>query len=239
MEPRAPLPPSAAAPPPLARPAGAPLATPFPAIVAFSEELSPLQQVAAAIGEQAGMIFTPAQDRFVDQLVANSAEVALIDATIAPNALTSFLGGLHHQFPQLRIVLLGAAQLQEALRGQIADGTVFGFAQQPVSAERLKLLLLAALRAAPPEASPAMRGAAAGPADAAGGTDVAATAGAAHWAGAATLPGAAGPGATATMIPASVRPRWLWPLLLCLTTLAAMIVGWYASSFASQRHLLP
>jgi hypothetical protein len=222
MEPRAPPPPSAAAPPTLASTATTPLGTPFPAIVAFCDDQA---EVAVAISEQAGMILTPTQDRFVDQLVANSAEVALIDAAIAPNPLTSFLGGLHRQFPQLRIVLLGAAQLREALRGQIADGTVFGFAQQPVSAERLKLLLLAALRAGPPEATPAVRSAA--------GTVEAAAA-----AEAASIAARAPPEAPPATVSAAVRPRWFWPLLLCLTTLGAMVVGWYASSFA-QRHLLP
>jgi hypothetical protein len=123
------------------------------------------------------------------------------------------------------MLVLGAAQLHEELRGRIADGTVFRFAHKPASAERLKLLLLAALRTRPVEApSPPTLGRMAG---VTGGL-------------AGGLTGNADEAAATLMdAPGSPGPRWLWPLLLSLTALGAMVVGWYASSVASQRHLLP
>ncbi len=45
--------------------------------------------------------------------------------------------------------------------------------------------------------------------------------------------------APGNLVSSRPAPRWLWPLLLTLTALGSMVVGWYASSFASQRHLLP
>jgi hypothetical protein len=237
MEPRAPPPNSAAAPralippavaPPFAlpviptdiappdfvpcaavSPAAAPLAPPIPTVVALCEDQALLQAATAAVGRQAMLVSSPTQDRFVDQLVANGAEIAVIDMAIAPNMTTSFLISLRLQFPQLRLLVVGTVELHEELRGQIADGTVFRFALKPVSAQRLKLLLAAALRARPPQTPPSA------------GETVDES------------------GKALATIARGARPRWLWPLLLCCTTLGAMVAGWYASSLASQWHLLP
>ncbi len=250
MEPRAPLPNSAAAPRALVPPAvvfpspgTAPLATPVPTIVTLCEDQALLQAVTVAAAEQAAVINSPTPDRFIDQLVANGAEVAVIDGTTAPIVMTSFLTGLRRQFPQLRVLVAGTAMLYEELRAQIADGTVFRFAHKPTSAKRLKLLLMAALGAHPP-APPAADGVtaraavpSAAPATAtAPGADPGAT-------DTASATGAVGESADETReaIAAAprTRPRWLWPLLLCLVTCAAMLVGWYASSLASRWRLLP
>lgn len=44
---------------------------------------------------------------------------------------------------------------------------------------------------------------------------------------------------TAPIEPDGTRPRWWWPLVLGLTTLLAMVVGWYATSLASRWLPLP
>ena len=85
-------------------------------------------------------------DRFVDQLVANCAELALIDTSIAPNPTDVFLLALHRQFPQLQLVVVGPQALQSTLAAQLGEGTPFRFVPSPASPERLKTLLLAALR---------------------------------------------------------------------------------------------
>lgn len=248
MEPRAPLPASAApeaitagsrapraasgapAPPTVQVPAH------VPALVALSEDPALLQALTTAVIERAAVVTSPSVDRFVDQLVSNTAEVALIDATSAPNPITAFLRGLRRQLPQLRVIVAGTAALQEQLRDQIADGTVFRYVLKPASVQRLTPMLCTALRIGPP---PALTGRSSdGPARVADTQRpvIPPSSGLREPDDRATQP--ADPGA-ADETRGSTAPRWVRMLLLCLTGLGAMLVGWYASSFASHSHLLP
>jgi len=190
--------------------AGAPVAG-RPVIVALSEDPSLLQALTLAVIEQVSVVTSPSVDRFVDQLVANASEVALIDAATAPSPLAEFILTIRRQFPQLVLVLAGSAQLQTELAGQIADGTIFRFVHKPASAQRLKLFMDAALR----------RGAIA--------TRQTAAPDARH------SPDAAEFRSSTT----TTRPHWLWPLLWCLTTLGALTVGWIASGHAAHHYRLP
>src|SRR5581483_10492023 len=95
--------------------------------------------------EQAPIVTSSSIDRFIDQLAANNASVALIDAASAPSPAGAFTQRLRQQFPQLLIVLTGSSALQTELSGQIAAGTIFRFAPKPAAAQRLKIFLNAAL----------------------------------------------------------------------------------------------
>jgi TonB family protein len=115
------------------------------AIVALSEDPLLLEALTLAAIDRAAVVTSPSADRFADQLVANAAAVALIDAAVAPAPLDAFIATVHRQFPQLLLLLAGPASLQNQFSAQIADGTVFRFAHKPVSAQRLKLFVDAAL----------------------------------------------------------------------------------------------
>ena len=194
------------------------------AIVALSEDHTLLQALTLGIIEQAPVVTSPSVDRFIDQLMANRAEVALIDAASAPAPLEQFISALRQQFPRLLVVLAGSAQLQTSLSAQIADGTIFRFAHKPASAQRLKLFVSAALQSA---ALRGRRAAArpAGPADAADAADTANERGAT--------------GASAQINPARGPRRWLWPLVLAAAAAGALVLGWLASSYAPHRPPLP
>ncbi len=116
-----------------------------PAIVALSEDPTLLEALTLAAIEQAAVVTSPSADRFVDQLVANGADVALIDAACAPSPLEDFVASLHGQFPQLLLLIAGPPPLQHQLAAQMADGAVFRFVHKPASAQRLKLFVDAAL----------------------------------------------------------------------------------------------
>lgn len=178
-----------------------------PAVVALSEDHPLLQSLTQAVLERIAVVTCPSADRFVDQLVANGAEMALIDASIAPKPLDVFLLALHRQFPQLQVIVVGAPALQTQLATQISDGVVFRFAPKPASAERLKALLFAALRRR--ELALAELG----------DPDIAIHPSERQGAGARGV------------------SRWRWAVLLTLTAVAAAIAGWFASAYASRHLL--
>jgi TonB family protein len=145
MKPRA-APPAPAAAGRAASPAHAAAAIRAPlSIVALSEDPMLLEALTLAAVDQATVVSAPSADRFADQLVANTAAVALIDAAVAPLPLDSFIATVHQQFPQMLLLLAGPASLQNQFSAQIADGTIFRFAHKPASAQRLKLFVDAAL----------------------------------------------------------------------------------------------
>src|SRR5579863_8907518 len=77
------------------------------AIVALSDDSLLLE---ALSGVAAGSVSSaPSTDRFIDQLVANGAGIALIDATCVTTPLKGFLAALREQFPQLLLLLTGPA----------------------------------------------------------------------------------------------------------------------------------
>lgn len=121
-------------------------ASPSPAVIALSQDEALLQAVTQAVIERLAVITCPSADRFVDQLVANGADLALIDSDFAPNPLDIFLLALHRQFPSLQMVVVGSAALHATLAGKLAAGTIFRFVPRPARPERLKALLFAAIR---------------------------------------------------------------------------------------------
>jgi TonB family protein len=119
---------------------------PAPPIVVLSEDPMLLEAMAAAALDQAPVIISPTGDRFVDQLVASGAELAMIDAAAVAENLAEFLGSLRQQFPDLQLLLAGPGNVQHQIGAQMADGTVFRFVHKPASAQRLRLFVDAALR---------------------------------------------------------------------------------------------
>jgi TonB family protein len=114
-------------------------------IVALSEDPMLLEALTLAAIDHAAVVSSPSADRFADQLVANTAAVALIDAAVAPAPLDAFIATVHQQFPQMLLLLAAPASLQNQFAAQLADGTIFRFAHKPASAQRLKLFVDAAL----------------------------------------------------------------------------------------------
>jgi periplasmic protein TonB len=124
-----------------------PAAGPPPcAIVALSDDPLLLEALAGAAFEGGSVSSSPSSDRFIDQLVANGAGIALIDAASVNTPLKSFLATLREQFPQLLLLLTGPAQLQAQFSAQLADGSLFRFVHKPASSQRLRLFIDAATR---------------------------------------------------------------------------------------------
>jgi protein TonB len=161
------------------------------AIIALSDDPLLLEALTGAALAGSAVITSPSDDRFIDQLVANAAGIALIDASSVSAPLKVFIATLREQFPQLLLILAGSAQLQAQLSQQLTDGSIFRFVHKPASSQRLKLFIDAALRqqAAPerpiearPAGEPPAGGRSSGVALAAGLSGVALAAGAIAWA---------------------------------------------------------
>jgi protein TonB len=117
-------------------------------IVALSDDPLLLEALAGLSVAGTGVMSSPSSDRFIDQLVANSAGagIAIIDAASVSSSLKGFLATLREQFPQLLVMLTGPAHLQAQFEEQITDGTIFRFLHRPASSQRLRLFIDAALR---------------------------------------------------------------------------------------------
>jgi TonB family protein len=116
-----------------------------PPIVVLSEDAMLLGAVMTAALDQATVVVCASTDRFVDQLVATTPELAVVDAA-ATGDLPTLLDSLRHQFPQMQLLVAGPGNVQHLIARQLGDGTVFRFAHKPTSAARLKLFVDAALR---------------------------------------------------------------------------------------------
>ena len=116
------------------------------AIIALSDDPLLLEALSGAARADSPLISAPSTDRFIDQLVAHGAGIALIDASSVSAPLKGFLVTLREQFPQLVLLLAGPAHLQTQFTAQLDEGTIFRFVHKPASSQRLKLFIDAALR---------------------------------------------------------------------------------------------
>jgi len=71
---------------------------------------------------------------------------ALIDAAAVPGSIAELTSRLRQQFPDLVLVVAGGAEHQGQLAAQITSGDVYRFLHKPVSAQRVRLFVEAALR---------------------------------------------------------------------------------------------
>jgi TonB family protein len=83
-----------------------------------------------------------------NQLVSGYVGVVFIDAGAAhsPGATAQLTQRLHHQLPDVVLVVAGDGAAQCELAALVADGTIYRFVHKPVSAQRIKLFVDAAWR---------------------------------------------------------------------------------------------
>jgi TonB family protein len=83
------------------------------------------------------------------QLVGGQAGVAFIDCGSAdsqPGGTAQLTRRLHQQLPDVVLIVAGDGAAQSEVAALVADGTIYRFVHKPVSAQRLKLFVDAALR---------------------------------------------------------------------------------------------
>ncbi|HEX4377775.1 MAG TPA: energy transducer TonB [Steroidobacteraceae bacterium] len=129
----------------VAAPLHPPVVRMAPPIVVLSDDAMLLGAVMTAALDQATVVVCASTDRFIDQLVSTTPELAVIDAAASAD-LPMLLDSLRQQFPQMQLLVAGPGNVQHLISRQLGDGTVFRFAHKPTSAARLKLFVDAALR---------------------------------------------------------------------------------------------
>lgn len=86
------------------------------------------------------------ESELAEAVVSGKCGVALIDAATVPGPIAELTVRLRQQFPDLVLVVAGGAEHQGGLAAQITSGDVYRFLHKPVSAQRVRLFIEAALR---------------------------------------------------------------------------------------------
>ena len=86
------------------------------------------------------------ESELAEGVMSGKCGVALIDAATVPGSIVELTSRLRQQFPDLVLVVAGGAEHQGQLAAQIASGDVYRFLHKPVSAQRVRLFVEAALR---------------------------------------------------------------------------------------------
>lgn len=124
-------------------------------MIAFADDPQVLDALDEAMGGDVELIVAPSQERFADQILANPASLVLLDCAATGLVLNSLITNLHARFPALTVVVSGTGRDQALVASQLETGEVFRFVNKPVSPQRLRLVVDAALRSLSP-AEPAM-----------------------------------------------------------------------------------
>lgn len=88
----------------------------------------------------------PSADNVSNLIVAGAVGIVVLDARVLDDATGLFIVQIKHQFPDLVVVVAGKREHESALAGHITLGTVYRFIHQPLSPERAKLFVDAAVK---------------------------------------------------------------------------------------------
>ena len=117
-----------------------------PVVVALADDPDVLDALDLALGRNVQLIVAPSPERFADQLLANPAQLALLDCAAAGVELGPMITVLRNKFPAMTLVVSGNGREQPGVAPQVENGSVFRFVNKPVSAARLKMVIEAALQ---------------------------------------------------------------------------------------------
>ncbi len=92
------------------------------------------------------MLAVSTDSELAAQLVSARAGAVLLDSASVNEPIEAFAERLRRQFPDLVLVVAGGPEDQARLSKLITNGVVYRFLHRPVSAERVRLFLEAALR---------------------------------------------------------------------------------------------
>lgn len=115
-------------------------------LVVLSSDNSLLDTVESVVTSDHSITHCVTEDELAEQVLAARCGVALIDIAAVTDSPAELTRRLRQQFPDLVLVVAGRAEHQAALAAQIASGEIYRFLHKPVSAQRVRLFIEAALR---------------------------------------------------------------------------------------------
>ena len=115
-------------------------------LVVLSSDNSLLDTVDSVVTSDHSITHCVTEDELAEQILAARCGVALIDIAAVTDSPAELTRRLRQQFPDLVLVVAGLAEHQAALAAQIASGEIYRFLHKPVSAQRVRLFIEAALR---------------------------------------------------------------------------------------------
>lgn len=115
-------------------------------LVVLSSDNSLLDTLDSVVTSDHSITHCLTEAELAEQIFAARCGVALIDIAAVTDSPAELTRRLRQQFPDLVLVVAGLAEHQAALATQIASGEIYRFLHKPVSAQRVRLFIEAALR---------------------------------------------------------------------------------------------
>ncbi len=122
------------------------LGTPTGAVAVLSSDADLLAAARRATGREHELLAVGAEADLASQLLTGKAGAVLIDGAAVREGIDIFTERLKKQFPDLVLVVAGGPEDQTRLSKQITNGVVYRFLHRPVSEQRIRLFIEAALR---------------------------------------------------------------------------------------------
>lgn len=116
------------------------------ALVALSHDGSLLDALEEVVTSDHAIHIVANEDALAECILSARCGVALIDAEVTTGSTDHLAARLRAQFPELVLIVAGDDSQQNALAGLITSGVIYRFLHKPVSAQRIRQFVDAALR---------------------------------------------------------------------------------------------
>src|SRR3954464_10819384 len=116
------------------------------AVAAITQDRALIGLLRSVIDPSNDLILVSSEAELTPHLNSRRISVALLDSMFIEGDLGSMAERLRETWPDLVLVVVGTAEEQSKVAGQITSGVVYRFLHRPVSAPRVRLFVEAALR---------------------------------------------------------------------------------------------
>ena len=116
------------------------------AIAAITQDRALIGLLRSVIDPATDLILVTSEAELTPHLNSRRVSVALLDSMFIEGDLAAMAERLRETWPDLVLVVVGTAEEQSKVAGQITSGVVYRFLHRPVSAPRVRLFVDAALR---------------------------------------------------------------------------------------------
>ena len=116
------------------------------AIAAITQDRALIGLLRSVIDPTNDLILVTSEAELTPHLNSRRVSVALLDSMFIEGDLAAMAERLRETWPDLVLVVVGTAEEQSKVAGQITSGVVYRFLHRPVSAPRVRLFVDAALR---------------------------------------------------------------------------------------------